>query len=140
MAVTDINTITWTGNLTKEPEVVETKGGAKILKFRIASNAQRKISDEWVDHPNYINVEMFGNKRVEAVSQWLDKGTPVCVSGELNYNEWQDKNGGGTRSEHRIVIRTSSGDLKAYRRSPNGAPSPSTKETVSVEAEDQQDF
>ena len=35
--------------------------------------------------------------------QYLGKGSPVLVEGRLQLDQWEDRNGGGTRSRLRVV-------------------------------------
>ncbi|MCA9277272.1 MAG: single-stranded DNA-binding protein, partial [Phycisphaerales bacterium] len=38
------------------------------------------------------------------MAQYLSKGKPVFIEGRLKMEEWEDKNGGGRRTKHVIVV------------------------------------
>ena len=87
-----INSVTLTGNLTREPEIRQTKSGMAVMQFSIAVNDRRKNqSGEWEDYANFVDCTMFG-KRAESVSRYVSKGSKVAVMGKLHWSAWE-KNG-----------------------------------------------
>jgi single-strand DNA-binding protein len=64
------------GNLTKDPAYSE-KGETKYCQFTIAIN---DIYDK--DKTEFVNVTAFG-KKAEACRDYLQKGTQVCVEGQV---------------------------------------------------------
>lgn len=88
-----INSVTLAGNLTRDAEIRQTNGGSAILRFSIAVNERRKNGNtgEWEDFPSFFNCVIFGN-RATALSQYLAKGTKVCVQGKLRSSSYE-KNG-----------------------------------------------
>ena len=54
MAASNINRVTITGNLTRDPELRSLPSGTSVCKLRVAVNSRRKDgqSGEWVDKPN----------------------------------------------------------------------------------------
>ena len=98
MAATNINRVTITGNLTRDPELRSTGGGTSVCSLRVAVNSRRKDqSGEWVDKPNYFDVTVWGAQG-ENCAQYLAKGRPVAVDGRLEWREWQDKEGNKRQS------------------------------------------
>jgi single-strand DNA-binding protein len=94
VAATNINRVTITGNLTKDPELRETPGGTSVCKLRVAVNSRRKDSSgEWVDKPNYFDVTVWGAQGQNCAT-YLSKGRPVAVDGRLEWREWEAKEGG----------------------------------------------
>lgn len=84
-----INSVTITGNLTREPELRSTAGGTAVLSFGIAVNDRRKnASGQWEDVPNFFECVTFGN-RATALSDILTKGMKVAVAGKLHYSSWE---------------------------------------------------
>ena len=84
-----INSVTITGNLTREPELRSTAGGTAVLGFGIAVNDRRKnASGQWEDVPNFFECVTFGN-RATALSDILTKGMKVSVAGKLHYSSWE---------------------------------------------------
>ncbi len=93
MASTNINRVTLTGNLTRDPELRTTPSGTSVCSLRLAVNTRRKdASGEWVDKPNYFDVTIWG-RQGENAAQYLEKGRPVAIDGRLEWREWEDKEG-----------------------------------------------
>ena len=98
MAASNINVVTITGNLTRDPELRNTNSGTSVCGMRVACNTRRKDSSgQWVDKPNYFDVTVWGAQG-ENCSQYLAKGRPVAVDGRLNWREWEAQDGGKRQS------------------------------------------
>ena len=120
----DINQVSLTGNLTRDPELRTTASGMQVLGFGLAVNASRKAQDgSWEDYPNFVDVTMFGN-RAEAVSRYLSKGAKVAVSGELRYSSWERD--GQRRSKLEVVVE----DIELMSRSDNCGEEPAPQVDV----------
>jgi len=89
-----INSVTISGNLTRDPELRQTQSGMAILSLGVAVNDRRRNQQtgEWEDYANFVDCTVFGN-RAEALSKILTKGMKVCINGRLHYRSWQDQNG-----------------------------------------------
>ena len=99
-----INKAVVSGNLTRDAELRQTQGGTPMCRFAVAVNERRKNqSGEWEDYANFVDCILWG-RRAEAISQYLTKGTKVCVEGSLSYSSWEDKNGGGKRSKLEVKV------------------------------------
>lgn len=98
-----INRVCVTGNLTRDPELKATQGGAPVLRLGVAVNDRRKNpqSGEWEDVPNFVDCVMFGT-RAERVAQYLAKGTKVAIEGRLRYSSWEQD--GQRRSKLEVVV------------------------------------
>ena len=98
-----INSVSISGNLTRDPELRATSGGTQILTFGVAVNDRRKNTQtgEWEDYPNFVDCVMFG-RRAEAVSGFLRKGSKVALSGKLSYSSWEKD--GQRRSKLEVVV------------------------------------
>ena len=93
MAVTNINRVVLTGNLTRDSELRSTQGGTSVCSLRVACNTRRKgPSGDWEDKPNYFDVTVWGAQG-ENCARFLAKGRPVAIDGRLEWREWQDKEG-----------------------------------------------
>lgn len=92
----NINRVTITGNLTAKPEVRET-ASTSVCELRVAVNGRRKVDNEWVDKPNFVNVIVFG-VQAENAAKYLDKGRPVAVDGRLDWSEWTTEDGAKRQS------------------------------------------
>lgn len=101
----DINIVSLTGNITRDPEVRATHSGTQVLSFSIACNASRKNAQtgQWEEYPNYVECTMFG-ARAEALGRILAKGMKVAVSGELRYSSWEKD--GQKRSRLEVVANS----------------------------------
>ena len=99
-----INSVTISGNLTRDGELRRTQSGMAILSMSVAVNDRRKNNQtgEWEDVPNFIDAIMFG-KRAESLANHLVKGTKVCIAGKLRYSSWQDKQG-QKRSKIEVIV------------------------------------
>ena len=97
----DINSLTMTGRLTKEPETITTTQGLLILNFCIATNRSRKEGDQWKEEVSYFDVSVYG-KTAEYLKAKLAKGTPVVISGRLQQQRWVT-NEGGNKSKVAIL-------------------------------------
>ena len=94
LGASNINSVTITGNLTKDPELRSTPSGTSVCKLRVAVNSRRKdgASGEWVDKPNYFDVTVWGAQG-ENCANYLSKGRPVAVQGRLDWREWENQEG-----------------------------------------------
>ena len=140
----NINRVTITGNLTRDPELRSLPSGMSVCELGVAVNHRRKDNStgQWIEEPNYFNVVVFGSQG-DNCAQYLSKGRPVAVDGRLRWSSWEDKNGGGKRSKVEIVAQTvqflgSRGDgpggppaavARPTRRPPTSPPTPPTSTT-----------
>lgn len=95
MSAANINRVTVTGNLTRDPELRSIGGegsGVDLCEMRIAVNARRKRGEEWVDRPSFFDVAVWG-ARGKLCHDWLHKGRAVAVDGRLEWREWDGKDG-----------------------------------------------
>jgi len=51
----------------------------------------------------FIDCSEFG-KQGEIINQYCQKGKQILVEGRLKYDTWEDKQGGGKRSKHSVVV------------------------------------
>ena len=85
----NINRVTLTGNLTRDPETRTTPGGLTICKLGIAVNTRRKNSEgQWEEKPNFFRVTVFG-RQAESCKQYLAKGRAIAVDGRLEWSTWE---------------------------------------------------
>ncbi len=101
----NINRVTITGNLTRDPEVKTLDSGNSVGKLGVAVNDRRKDNTgQWVDVPYYFDVTVWG-KQAENCAQYLSQGSSVAVDGKLEWRSWED-NEGNRRSAVGIVAQT----------------------------------
>ena len=102
----NLNSVSLTANLTRDPELRTTGGGTSVCNLRVACNTRRKDGQgNWIDKPNYFDITVFG-AQAENVAQYLTKGSPVGIQGRLDYQEWEAKDGSGKRSKVGIIADT----------------------------------
>jgi single-strand DNA-binding protein len=95
MAGTNINRVTLTGNLTRDPELSSLSGsGTSVCALRVACNGRRKNNDtgQWEDQPNYFDITVWGAQG-ENCARFLSKGRPVAIDGRLRWREWTTNEG-----------------------------------------------
>ena len=103
----NINRVTITGNLTRDPEMQVLPSGTEVCRLGVAVNTSRKNQQtgQWEEEPNFFDVTVFGAQG-QNCAQYLSKGRPVAIDGRLRWSSWEDKNGGGKRSKVDIVAQT----------------------------------
>lgn len=87
----DVNRVTLLGNVTKDPDLRYTPGGASVMSFSLATNRRYKKGEEWVDEPSFHNIVVWNN--AEGLSQRIRKGTRLYIEGRLQSRSWEDKEG-----------------------------------------------
>lgn len=100
--MSNINTVTISGNLTRDPEMRHTPNGLAVCKLRIASNRSRKTDDGYVDDTTFVDATVFGNFG-ELVDSKHRKGDRITVSGRLSSSEWEAEDG-TKRSKVEVIV------------------------------------
>lgn len=116
-----VNSVSISGNLTRDPELRATSGGTQVLSMGVAVNERAKDpqSGEWVDRPSFVDCVVFGNRAV-ALSRILAKGAKVALHGRLRQDRWTDADG---RARSRIEVVADEVDLMQRRDpAPQAAP------------------
>lgn len=89
----DVNTVTVSGNLTRDPEVRSLPSGQTVCSLRIAHNERFKDqAGNWADRPAYFDVSVWSGLG-EWMGRNLTKGQKVVVSGRLRWREWETPDG-----------------------------------------------
>lgn len=90
--MTDLNSVSLMGRLTRDIEVSYLSGGTACGKLSLAVNESKKDSSgKWMDVANYFDVTVWG-KTAENLKQFLLKGKQIAVKGHLKQDRW-DKDG-----------------------------------------------
>ena len=93
MSSFEINTVTVSGNLTRDPELRNLPSGQAVCSLRIAHNERFKDgSGEWADRAAYFDVTVWSGLG-EWMGRNLSKGQKVVVSGRLRWREWDTPEG-----------------------------------------------
>jgi single-strand DNA-binding protein len=84
----NMNEVKFTGRLTKDPVLRETKSGKPACNLSVANNRKYSINGEDRIVTTFMDVETFGASAV-AVAKRLKKGAPVLVDGSLKFQSWE---------------------------------------------------
>jgi len=88
-----LNKVLLIGNLTRDPELVESEKGTKIAKFTLATNRNWNTKEgEKKEQTDFHNVVAWRGL-AEICHEHLKKGSAVMVEGKLKNNSFQDKEG-----------------------------------------------
>ncbi len=102
--MSDINSVTLIGRLTKDPEIQQTQSGSMIARLSIANNETWTQNGQKQEKVSFFDCSMWG-KLAEVVKQYCKKGMQVAISGKLQQQKWQNNNG-QTRSKIEIVANS----------------------------------
>ncbi|MHC4472495.1 MAG: single-stranded DNA-binding protein [Planctomycetota bacterium] len=98
----NMNRVYLLGNLTRDPELRYTPGGAVVAEFGLAVNRQfRTQAGENREETTFVDIVVWG-RQAETVNQYLSKGRSVLVEGRLQYDSWESQDG-QKRSRLRVV-------------------------------------
>jgi single-strand DNA-binding protein len=88
-------TITVVGNLTDDPELRFTSGGAAVARFRIASTPRTfdRQANEWKDGEALFLQCHVWRQAAENVAESLHRGARVIVTGRLRQRTYETKEG-----------------------------------------------
>jgi len=88
-----LNKVLLMGNLTRDPEVKYTPKGTAVCDLGIAINDSYKAQDGTIKETvTYVDVEVWG-RTAENCKQYLTKGRPVFVEGQLKLDQWETPQG-----------------------------------------------
>ena len=84
-----LNRVFLMGNLTRDPEIRYTAGGAAVANLGLASNRTYATkTGEKKEEVCYVRVVVWG-KQAENCGQYLSKGSAVFVEGRLQSRSWE---------------------------------------------------
>jgi single-strand DNA-binding protein len=92
--------VTVVGNLTRDPELRFTPSGAPVTTFGVAVNRRwmNRDRNEWEESTSFFNVTCWRDL-AQNVSDSLEKGVRVVVTGRLEQRSWETQDG-----ERRSVV------------------------------------
>lgn len=92
------NKVIMMGRLTRDPELRTIGSGTNVAEFGLA------VDSGWGDNKRttFIDVTSWG-KQSEFVTKYFKKGDGIHIEGRLEFEQWEDKNGGGKRSKHKVT-------------------------------------
>lgn len=109
------NWLSFSGNLTADPELFEFKNGSKVCRFDLAHNVRYQDSEgDWQDGtPIYVTCEACGYL-ADRIKDNLLRGNPVIVEGALSAQEWEDKDTGKIRRKNILKVRDIAFDIRFH--------------------------
>jgi single-strand DNA-binding protein len=93
------------GNLGADPEIRSTANGTRVANFRIATS--RRFTDragQEQENTQWHTIVAW-DKLADVVERFLKKGERVYVEGEIEYRQYEAKDGTGTRYVTEIRAR-----------------------------------
>lgn len=102
------------GNLTADPELRFLQDGTAVASLRVACNDRKKdASGNWVDgETTFVKVNVW-RKTAENITQSLNKGDSVVISGKLKQNNYTDVTG-ANRVSFEVEADHIGADLRRY--------------------------
>lgn len=98
----NLNKVFIIGNLTRDPELRTLPSGTPVASFGVATNrVWRNQQGQKQEEVQFHNVVVFG-RQAETTSQYLTKGSLVCVEGRLQTRSWEGQ--GGTKNYRTEII------------------------------------
>ena len=124
-----LNKVFLLGNLVRDPDLRGLPSGQSVCELRMAvSRRYINGSGQETEETCFVDVVVWG-KSAKNCKQYLAKGSQVMVEGRLQFDQWEDRNGGGIRSRLRVTAeqiqfmnRRSNADGES--RTEDGAPAP----------------
>ena len=115
-----MNNCSFSGRITKDPELKATEGGTTYLKFCLAVKRFVKSGE----HPQSDFIDCVAwNKTAELIKAYCKKGSLIGVTGRLQSNTY-DKNGEKRKSVEIIVNELDFIDTKNGEGEQSPAPAP----------------
>ena len=124
-----MNDVKLLGRLTRDPEVRYGQSGSAVANFSVAIDRRYKRDGETT--ADFFNCTAFG-KTGEFVEKYLRKGVKVVIEGELQNNNYEDKNGTKYYSVQIIVNQIEFAESKRQGDAPTEQP----KQTEGPKADD----
>jgi single-strand DNA-binding protein len=88
-----MNKVILIGNLTRDPELRYTPGGAAVCEMGIAVNRKYQTqSGEDREETTFVDITVWG-RQGETADKYLSKGRQVCIEGRLKFDSWETQDG-----------------------------------------------
>jgi len=89
----EINRVTLSGRLTRDPEKRYVSDGTPVCSFTLAFHRRYRSSEgSWQEHTGFVTVMTY-QRQAEVCALYLKTGSPVLVEGRLQMREWQTARG-----------------------------------------------
>ena len=88
-----VNRVMLMGNLTRDPEVRHTPSGLAVADLGLAvSDKYTNKAGETVETTCFVDIVVW-DRQAETCAQYLRKGSPVLIEGQLQLDQWETKEG-----------------------------------------------
>lgn len=84
-----VNKVFLMGRLTRDPELRQTQSGTSVCRFSVAVDRYSKDDEKKAD---FIDVTAW-RQTAEFVCKWFGKGKMIFIEGNIQNNNYTDKNG-----------------------------------------------
>lgn len=108
--MTDMNSVTLVGHLTRDPELRFTGGGVAVVSFGVAWNRRYQQNGDWKSEVSYFNVSAWA-QLAENIAASLSKGDRVVVTGQLRSRSYEAQDG-SKRTVNEIAAEAVGPDLR----------------------------
>lgn len=113
-----LNKVYLIGNLTRDPDLRYTNGGAGVCNMGMATSRKyTTASGEQREDTCFVDVDVWG-KQAEACRNYLHRGSPVFVEGRLRLDQWDDSQSGRKMSRLKVTAER----VQFISNRPPGAP------------------
>jgi single-strand DNA-binding protein len=100
----NLNKVIFSGRLCADPQLKYLPSQTPVVELRLATNKRWKTqAGEDREKAIFVDAKAFG-KTAESINSFFQKGKEICVEAGIDYEEWEDKNGGGKRSKVSLLI------------------------------------
>jgi single-strand DNA-binding protein len=140
-----ITVLTIVGTIVRDPELKYTPSGLAICELTLVVNTKRREQKTSLFMPT-----TFWGKTAETVSEYCRKGSGLLATGELEQDEWIDKDTGKKRTKFKLNAKSFSfvggrGEASPDRDSigdlePSNKPSPYIPQDPIVDSEYEMPF
>lgn len=121
MANFNFNKVILGGRISIAPELKQTQSGVSVTSFSVAVN--RRASSNGEQKADFINCVAWRNT-AEFVYKYFQKGSSICIVGNLQTRSWEDNNGNKRYATEVIVDEVSFVDSKGEIQTQNASASP----------------
>lgn len=132
----NLNKVILAGRLTAKPELKSTPSGVSVTTFSLA--VDRRVAKDAEKKTDFINCVAWRGT-AEFITRYFDKGSAICIIGNIQTRSWQDQNGGKRYATEVIADEASFVENKNSGQQNPNAPSFTPQEAPQFEELDPDD-
>ena len=107
----NINKVILMGRLTADPELKTSANNVSIVQFTVAVNRKYVSKDSNERQVDFIDCTAF-NRNADFLTKYFRKGSSIIVFGNIQVDQWKDKEGHNRRTVRVIVDELQFGESK----------------------------